>query len=247
MVDFFADLNGNKVYDPPSADHAWRMDLDDVHGDTSLTFAHNTNFTDIAWDYILTMQFMDMGPHLGQMFDLKVFRINTEAEDSLIGDVTLDAIENPNFTLTVNGLMVGSDYRIDFYADYNNNKTYDAPPVDHAWRIVVNNVKGDTIITFTHNTDFTDIGEGDTRVLPAKISGVLVVYPNPSTGPLNIVTNDGATIQHIRLYTLTGQILDERSPGTNRVSLDYSYLKKGIYLLKVDTMDHSEMLKLIFR
>jgi hypothetical protein len=48
-VDFYADHNGNGVYDPPPADHAWRLELNDVAGDSELDFTHNTNFTDIQW------------------------------------------------------------------------------------------------------------------------------------------------------------------------------------------------------
>lgn len=46
-VDFFADHNGNGVYDAPPTDHSWRLELLVVDGDETLDFAHNTNFTDL--------------------------------------------------------------------------------------------------------------------------------------------------------------------------------------------------------
>jgi hypothetical protein len=48
-VDFFADLNGNGVYNAPPADHAWR--LTGTAGATGLTldFAHNAVFTDVQF------------------------------------------------------------------------------------------------------------------------------------------------------------------------------------------------------
>jgi len=48
-IDFYADANGNGTYDAPPTDHAWRVEFPDVQGDATLTFAHNVDFTDIAW------------------------------------------------------------------------------------------------------------------------------------------------------------------------------------------------------
>ncbi|RJP75577.1 MAG: T9SS C-terminal target domain-containing protein [Candidatus Zixiibacteriota bacterium] len=48
-ADFWADFNGNGMYDPPPDDHAWRMFFADTTGDVVLNFFHNTNFTDIQW------------------------------------------------------------------------------------------------------------------------------------------------------------------------------------------------------
>ncbi len=48
-IDFYADFSGNGQYDPPPADHGWRLQLDNAVGDTTLNFQHNTNFTDIGW------------------------------------------------------------------------------------------------------------------------------------------------------------------------------------------------------
>jgi len=48
-IEFFADMNGNASYDAPPTDHAWRIELQDVQMDGSLTFTHSTAFTDIGW------------------------------------------------------------------------------------------------------------------------------------------------------------------------------------------------------
>lgn len=47
QVDFYADFNGDGVYDVPPADHAWRLLTGTIMGDVDLEFTHNTNFTDI--------------------------------------------------------------------------------------------------------------------------------------------------------------------------------------------------------
>jgi plastocyanin len=151
-VDFWADHNGNGVYDAPPADHAWRIELNDVMGDTTLTFIHNTDFTDIMWKNLLTVEFRDMNPHIGEDFYLAVTDTATGMETGRV-HVVADSV----FSVMVPGIETGKSYHVDFWADFNENGMYDTPPTDHAWRIELNDVMGDTTLTFIHNTDFTDI------------------------------------------------------------------------------------------
>jgi hypothetical protein len=46
-IDFWADTNGNSDYDTPPVDHAWRMTGDGTATGLTLTFAHNTDFTNV--------------------------------------------------------------------------------------------------------------------------------------------------------------------------------------------------------
>ena len=151
-VDFFADHNKNGMYDAPPADHAWRMELNDVMGDTTLNFQHNTNFTDIMWKNELMVYFMGMNPHVGENLQLAVTDKSSGMEIQRIS-VTAAA----DFMVSVYGIENGKSYNVDFFADHNKNGMYDAPPVDHAWRMELNDVKGDTMLNFQHNTNFTDI------------------------------------------------------------------------------------------
>jgi hypothetical protein len=48
-IDFYADMNENGGYDPPPADHAWRIVLAGLLNDSVVDFVHHTNFTDIDW------------------------------------------------------------------------------------------------------------------------------------------------------------------------------------------------------
>jgi len=152
-IDFFADLNGNGRYDPPPTDHAWRIRVNDVTGTAKLTFAHNVNFTDIKWPYAVRLDFVGMTPHLGNKLWARLVDIGTGREVSR--DST--TVRAPNLTVVLPGIMIGSSYHVDFYADHNRNGRYDPPPVDHAWRLTLADADGDTMLTFTHTTDFTDI------------------------------------------------------------------------------------------
>ncbi|TNF46924.1 MAG: T9SS type A sorting domain-containing protein [Bacteroidetes bacterium] len=151
-IDFFADHNQNGMYDSPPADHAWRLELNDATGDTMLNFTHNTGFTDIQWKNQLAVHFMGMTPHTGQKLYLSLKEKETGAEIKRI--VTTVQTE---FMIDLTGIENGKSYNIDFFADHNQNGKYDTPPADHAWSLQLNNVKGDTMLMFMHNTGFTDI------------------------------------------------------------------------------------------
>lgn len=102
----------------------------------------------------LTMLFREMDPHVGQRFELRVVEQDTGLE---IVRFSVPEIVSPAFDLEIADLRIGVSYRIDFYADASGNGIYDAPPADHAWRMVFPDVQEDATLTFTHNVDFTDI------------------------------------------------------------------------------------------
>ncbi|HSN91165.1 MAG TPA: hypothetical protein VLS93_08035, partial [Anaeromyxobacteraceae bacterium] len=47
-VDVHADLNGNDRYDAPPTDHAWRIFQSSTDAGLSVTFTHDTSFTDVS-------------------------------------------------------------------------------------------------------------------------------------------------------------------------------------------------------
>ena len=153
-VDFYADHNNNGKYDAPSIDHAWRVQVNAVTGNTTVDFSHNTNFTDIAWKNKLTVHFTGMTPHVNETLTLYL----RESDTGIYKDtIVVSPIPEPSFDIMSWAIKPGKSYHIDFYADHNKNGVYDPPSTDHAWRINLNNVMGDTIVNFAHNTNFTDI------------------------------------------------------------------------------------------
>ncbi len=157
-VDFYADLNGNGVYDSPPTDHAWRTDigLESISsGITNVAFAHNTSFDEIGWMHELTLELSGMTPHLGQMLEARLLDINQNMKE--VSRQSISSLTTNSFNLTFPGITVGNSYYIDFYADLNGNGVYNAPPVDHSWRIKLDNLLGDTTVSFMHNTNFMEI------------------------------------------------------------------------------------------
>lgn len=101
----------------------------------------------------LTMTFREMDPHVGQRFELRIVEVASGREIARFAVAELVAA----FDLEIDDLRIGESYRIDFYSDMNGNGRYDAPPTDHAWRVEVPEVQGDTEFAFVHNVEFTDI------------------------------------------------------------------------------------------
>lgn len=102
---------------------------------------------------MLTVNFTAMTPHVGQTLYLAVIDTTTNME---VGRVE-HQVSTPDFSLEVPGIEEGKGYHVDFWADHSGNGFYDVPPVDHAWRLVLEDVDGDEELAFVHNTNFTDI------------------------------------------------------------------------------------------
>jgi predicted lipoprotein with Yx(FWY)xxD motif/plastocyanin len=194
-VDFFADHNNNGQYDAPPVDHAWRLEIASASGGEVFEFMHNTNFTDIMWKHRLRVRFAGMNPHLGQMLTLYVRELPS---GNYLDTVVVNPIENADFDVKSYILETGNSYTVDFYADHNGNGIYDAPPVDHAWRLETGETMGDLDIDFQHNTNFTDIQP------PADSADVLLAA-DPALG--NILTDAAG----YTLYYFTKDALPDTS------------------------------------
>jgi hypothetical protein len=241
-IEFYADHNGNGLYDAPPTDHAWEIDFTNTTGDVTQDFAHNTTFTDINWKYLLTVNFFAMSPHLGQLFLLRVVRQDNQEE---IGRDSLLSVLVPDFTIYIPEFELEHGYNIDFFADHNGNGIYDSPPADHAWRLTFNSSTGDIVQDFTHNTNFTDIewpnivGIEDDGIAALNDYALLQNYPNPFN-PVTTIKYFVPDESHVRItvYNVIGKEITElvnekKDAGSYEVSFDASSLASGIYFYKL--------------
>jgi hypothetical protein len=238
-VDFFADHNGNGSYDAPNTDHAWRLELNNVTGDTTLNFSHNTNFTDIMWKNKLTVNFSGMNPHVGQNLVFRIVEKNSGIE--IFNTQTTVSAE---FSVLSYGLENGKSYHIDFYSDHNNNGNYDAPPADHAWRVALNNVSGDTIINFTHNINFTDIGIPTTIETLNKL--VTKMYPNPASNKVTIELTGNLNDFSVSIFDISGKNYGTKKYlFTDKIELDISELNQGMFFIQLTENNSTQTFKLL--
>lgn len=216
--------------------------VDNIDGDTTVVFVHNTDFTDIMWKNRLTVNFQAMNPHVGQTFTLYV--VDTSGE-MFLDTIVVDEIENPDFIIRSYAIEHGGSYHINFWADHNSNGEYDAPPTDHAWQILLEDVAGDTTLTFVHNTQFTDIFPVTSVITPE--TNAFRVYPNPATNVVWIETDkNNFNDYRIAVFDISGKAKSiQQTVQNSRIELDVSTLPRGLYFIQVRSGKINHTMKMV--
>ncbi len=232
-VDFYADNNQNGHYDPPSADHAWRLEIIDSSGDETLSFSHQIAFTDIAWKHRLRLSFAGMAANVGQKM---VLYVRDQSSGDYLDTVVVESIPAGEFVMDSYVIGNGGSFQLDFFADVNGNDAYDVPPTDQAWRLLSGATVGDHDMEFTHNEDYTDIFQA-TGLEPEGEALGISVFPNPASTFLNIsMDEEPGSVVSISVLNQSGMVLsmqEERSPVS--IHLDIGQLPGGMYLLLVES------------
>lgn len=254
-VEFYADLNKNGLYNAPPSDHAWELSFTNTTGDFNLPFTHNTNFKDINWKYLYTLNLSNMTPHLNQLFEMRIVR-NDNSEE--IGRTSLSAIAGPAFSVSIPQIETAHDYNVDFYADHNGSKQYDAPPVDHAWRLTFNSSTGNYVANFLHNTNFTDIQWPNATGIVNELNGLKPSkfelaqnFPNPFNPATKIqfsLPNSGFVT--LKIYNILGSevgtlVHENLSSGVYELNFDASRLNSGVYIYTIQAGNLIESKKMI--
>lgn len=86
-------------------------------------------------------------------------------------------VQDGAFELPFDAFMVrDQDYYLDYFIDQNGNNLCDPPPVDHSWRINIENVKDTVLVADTHHMGFSEVCPQtkleETHTL--KVSGTLL-------------------------------------------------------------------------
>ena len=174
----------------------------------------------------LTVNFSGMNPHIGQQLMLRVYDKNDMKE---VGRTSITVSEI--FTITLDVLLAGHNYNIDFFADHNGNGYYDSPNIDHAWRIELNDAQGSDIVDFSHNTNFIDIEWPNLLII--NFTGM-----TPHIGQLlEIRVEDDLTSKEVgrkRIEFIPGESFSVELPGieTNKeynIEMYADLNKNGIY------------------
>lgn len=252
-IEFYADHNGNGIYNIPPTDHAWKIGFNYTGGNVDVAFAHNASFTDIQWNYLLKLNLTSMTPHIGQLFELRVVKVENQEE---AGRISLPAILVPSFSVEVPGFDLNKNYNIDFYADHNGSGNYNAPPVDHAWRQTFISSTGDFVSAFSHNASFTDIQWPGTTSVDDETSSINTYsleqnYPNPfnptTTISFTLPANQFVTLKVFNslgeeISTLVKGNLDQ---GVHSISFNANGLNSGLYLYRLESGSQVEVRKMM--
>jgi len=71
------------------------------------------------------------------------------------------------------------------------------------------------------------------------------VFPNPGNGMIRFQLSDKMNLAEMRLYTLNGQLLFETSVANNQPVNIKRFVSPGLYLVRLNTKDEEEVIKLI--
>jgi hypothetical protein len=186
-----------------------------------------------------------MTPHVGQLFQLFLYDLTDVA---YVDTITINPILGSDFDVESEKIIYGHSYNIDFFADLSGNGSYNAPPVDHAWRILLTDVQGDTTIQFVHNTTFTDIFAQPTPIKPPNELKTIQVYPNPAADYIIISGDDlPAGELNIQILNTTGQLVKSIKLNHSNVPLNLKIndLKQGAYYLLIQSQGFQSYSKLV--
>ena len=103
--------------------------------------------------FTLTVSGAGFGPHDGQTISAAV--VDDMTDEVLATDSA--AVTDGTFSFTFTEVISDAGtYRVDYYADFNDNGVCDAPPDDHVWSVPVSDTMGgDVTVEVDHTTDFT--------------------------------------------------------------------------------------------
>lgn len=194
-----------------------------------------------------------MSPHLGQLFELRVVRQDNQEE---IGRYSLPQILVNDFSVFIPEFELNHNYNIDFYADFNGSGSYNAPPVDHAWRIPFISSNGDIIQNFSHNANFTDIQwPGATSAEDENLSvanfNLEQNFPNPFNPGTKIKWSTSENgFQLLKVYNAIGNevavlVNEVRPAGNYELVFDATSLASGIYFYTLQVGSSSITKKMI--
>ncbi len=128
------------------------------------------------------------------------------------------------------------------------------PPVSPSASTTHNFSAGNTFYTYTldtssatENTDFfvgyLESATTGTLSVASNAKDTFKVFPNPFTESLNIGVNNTLPPLRVSVYDLTGKLVLKPNLSQNKVSL--SPLKSGIYFLKIESENSSEIKRVI--
>ena len=78
-----------------------------------------------------------------------------------------------------------------------------------------------------------------------NINNTVSIYPNPTSGVVNINLSNNSTIVNYSITTIEGKVVEIEETSTNSISIDLSKEVNGIYFIKINTENSSTVYKLI--
>ncbi len=148
---------------------------------------------------------------------------------SIFGNLSVTAIYTINKYLVTFNDYNGSLLKLDS-VEYGNAATAPSEPVRtgysfNGWDINFSNVTSDLIVTALY--------EQLSAIDGSQKRDWVTIFPNPTTGIINISLTDEIKNTELFVYSITGE-LKYYKPSYNGELIDLSGLKTGVYFIKID-------------
>jgi len=172
---------------------------------------------------------------------LILISININAQKTITGEQnpSLVIYDNQSITFT-NGAHIKSTSQSNFHAYidnvYSNNPLqFEYDPSGNQTRRYLNIMISSHKMSSagTEIFDKVEIIEESSKV----VENLFQIFPNPTSGPLNIKWNSTNGIQDIELYDLTGKQLKNYSinKSSNNIEINISNTPSGVYIIRFIT------------
>ena len=133
---------------------------------------------------------------------------------------------------------LNNDQAANYYTLYNPTLTpYGPDKYFEIPSVAPNPVGGEVYAVLTTNIV--------TSTLDNAKNDIISVYPNPTTGILNINLS-GVLETELILYTITGQKIFRKTINTKTTTIDLSSLSNGVYYLQLKNGNGVDTKKIIF-
>jgi len=206
-VDFYADHNGNGLYDPPPVDHAWRVELPGFQVDTIVPIQHNTEFVDIGWppqpdgvieplEYDGMLDDPSTGMSVHWEHDAELLYVGLTAP----GTGWLSIGFGPERMMQGANIVIGAivDEALSIEDHYGNAPTsHRKDDIDHIVQAAGREINGESILEFAIPLDSGDAQ--DKTLLPGRKVVVILAYHS---------SNDRLTSRHTARSTVSLELAE---------------------------------------
>jgi hypothetical protein len=100
------------------------------------------------------------------------------------------------------------------------------------------------IVSNTCGSDTSTCEPIEVQGMNENSNAIISIYPNPSDGIFTISAKD-ALIEHVALYSLNGELLQQQGYDSQEISLELSGYATGSYLLYLQTNKQTKIFKLL--
>jgi len=87
-------------------------------------------------------------------------------------------------------------------------------------------------IRLYEGTSCTSVATSVQTIESAAQKGEFVLFPNPTNGDVELVSQNGVGIQMVNVYTITGSLVDQIMVNASRTTINLQDQSKGIYIIK---------------